>query len=31
VTTMVDLILGAAVSVGLTLYLVYVLIRPERF
>ncbi|MBB6250162.1 K(+)-transporting ATPase subunit F [Nitrospirillum iridis] len=28
---MFDLILGAAVSVGLTLYLVYVLIRPERF
>ncbi|ASG20544.1 K(+)-transporting ATPase subunit F [Nitrospirillum viridazoti CBAmc] len=31
VTAMFDLILGAAVSVGLTLYLVYVLIRPERF
>ncbi|MDE1147990.1 MAG: K(+)-transporting ATPase subunit F [Azospirillaceae bacterium] len=28
---MFDLILGGAVSIGLTLYLVYVLIRPERF
>jgi K+-transporting ATPase KdpF subunit len=26
-----DYILGAAVSVGLTIYLVYALIRPERF
>jgi K+-transporting ATPase KdpF subunit len=27
----IDYILGAAVSVGLTIYLVYALIRPERF
>jgi K+-transporting ATPase KdpF subunit len=26
-----DLILGAVVSLGLTAYLVYALIRPERF
>jgi K+-transporting ATPase KdpF subunit len=26
-----DYILGAAVSAGLTIYLVYALIRPERF
>jgi K+-transporting ATPase KdpF subunit len=26
-----DLILGAAVSLGLLVYLVYALIRPERF
>jgi len=26
-----DYILGGAVSVGLTIYLVYALIRPERF
>ncbi|HEY4162286.1 MAG TPA: K(+)-transporting ATPase subunit F [Dongiaceae bacterium] len=26
-----DLVLGAAVSLGLLLYLVYALIRPERF
>lgn len=26
-----DLILGAAVSLGLLFYLVYALIRPERF
>jgi len=26
-----DLVLGAAVSVGLLFYLVYALIRPERF
>jgi K+-transporting ATPase KdpF subunit len=28
---LIDYILGAAVSVGLTIYLVYALIRPERF
>ena len=28
---LLDYILGAAVSVGLTFYLVYALIRPERF
>ncbi|HVT50740.1 MAG TPA: K(+)-transporting ATPase subunit F [Dongiaceae bacterium] len=26
-----DLVLGAAVSLGLLVYLVYALIRPERF
>jgi K+-transporting ATPase KdpF subunit len=26
-----DLILGAAVSLGLLVYLVYALLRPERF
>ena len=26
-----DLVLGAAVALGLTAYLVYALIRPERF
>ncbi len=26
-----DYLLGAAVSLGLTIYLVYALIRPERF
>ena len=26
-----DLILGAAISLGLLVYLVYALIRPERF
>jgi K+-transporting ATPase KdpF subunit len=26
-----DLVLGAAVSLGLLFYLVYALIRPERF
>jgi K+-transporting ATPase KdpF subunit len=26
-----DLLLGAAVSLGLLVYLVYALIRPERF
>jgi K+-transporting ATPase KdpF subunit len=26
-----DLVLGAAVSLGLLAYLVYALIRPERF
>jgi len=26
-----DLVLGAAVTVGLLVYLVYALIRPERF
>jgi len=26
-----DLILGGAVSIGLTAYLIYALIRPERF
>lgn len=26
-----DLVLGAVVSLGLTAYLVYALIRPERF
>jgi K+-transporting ATPase KdpF subunit len=26
-----DLVLGAAVTVGLLAYLVYALIRPERF
>lgn len=26
-----DVILGLAASVGLTLYLAYVLLRPERF
>jgi K+-transporting ATPase KdpF subunit len=28
---LLDYILGAAVSAGLTIYLVYALIRPERF
>ena len=28
---LLDYILGAAVSVGLSIYLVYALIRPERF
>jgi K+-transporting ATPase KdpF subunit len=27
----IDLVLGAAVSLGLLFYLVYALIRPERF
>jgi K+-transporting ATPase KdpF subunit len=27
----IDLILGAAVAVGLLAYLVYALVRPERF
>ncbi|HTJ65870.1 MAG TPA: K(+)-transporting ATPase subunit F [Alphaproteobacteria bacterium] len=26
-----DYLLGAAVTIGLTVYLVYALIRPERF
>jgi K+-transporting ATPase KdpF subunit len=26
-----DLVLGAAVSLGLLVYLVYALVRPERF
>ena len=26
-----DLVLGAAVSLGLLFYLIYALIRPERF
>jgi K+-transporting ATPase KdpF subunit len=26
-----DLILGAGMSVGLTVYLIYALIRPEKF
>jgi K+-transporting ATPase KdpF subunit len=26
-----DYLLGAAVSLGLTIYLVYALIRPDRF
>jgi K+-transporting ATPase KdpF subunit len=28
---LLDYILGAAVSAGLAIYLVYALIRPERF
>ena len=28
---LLDYILGAAVSAGLTIYLIYALIRPERF
>ena len=28
---LLDYLLGAAVSGGLTIYLVYALIRPERF
>ena len=28
---LLDYVLGAAVSAGLTIYLVYALIRPERF
>ena len=28
---LLDYLLGAAVSAGLTVYLVYALIRPERF
>ncbi len=28
---LIDYLLGAAVSAGLTIYLVYALIRPERF
>ena len=28
---LIDYLLGAAVSTGLTIYLVYALIRPERF
>jgi len=28
---LLDYILGAAVTAGLTVYLVYALIRPERF
>ncbi|MBV8136865.1 MAG: K(+)-transporting ATPase subunit F [Deltaproteobacteria bacterium] len=31
VMNLLDLVLGASLAIGLTAYLIYALIRPERF